>query len=103
APEVTLGEATAAIEEAMSRIMLPTGVQARLGEEAGSLQELRDRQVWMILGAVLAVYLVLGVLYESLVQPLAILSILPSAGSGALLALLVFDGELNLIDRKSVV
>src|SRR5690606_9390621 len=91
APEVTLGEATAAIEEAMSRIMLPTGVQARLGEEAGSLQELRDRQVWMILGAVLAVYLVLGVLYESLVQPLAILSILPSAGIGALLALLVFD------------
>ncbi len=97
APEVTLGEATAAIEQAMTRIMLPTEVQARLGDEAGSLQALRDRQVWMILGAVLAVYLVLGVLYESLVQPLAILSILPSAGIGALVALLVFDGELNLI------
>ena len=97
APEVTLSEATAAIEQAMTRIMLPTEVQARLGDEAGSLQALRDRQVWMILGAVLAVYLVLGVLYESLVQPLAILSILPSAGIGALVALLVFDGELNLI------
>src|SRR5690606_14941603 len=97
APGVTLGEATAAVQEAMARIMLPTEVQARLGEEAGSLQELRDRQVWMILGAVLAVYLVLGVLYESLVQPLAILAILPSAGIGALVALLVFDGELNLI------
>src|SRR5690606_33472757 len=88
APGVTLGEATDAIEQAMAKIMLPTEVQARLGEEAGSLQQLRDRQAWLILGAVLAVYLVLGVLYESLVQPLAILSILPSAGIGALLALL---------------
>jgi len=97
APGVTLGEATAAIETAMTEIMLPTQVQAKLGDEAGSLQELRDRQPWLVLGAVLAVYLVLGVLYESYVQPLAILSILPSAGIGALLALLVFDGELNLI------
>ncbi|MCW5580195.1 MAG: efflux RND transporter permease subunit, partial [Luteimonas sp.] len=97
APEVTLGEAVEAIDQAMARIMLPNEVQARLGEEAGSLQEMRDRQAWMILGAVLAVYLVLGVLYESYLQPLAILSILPSAGVGALLALLAFGGELNLI------
>jgi Cation/multidrug efflux pump len=97
APGVKLEEATAAIDDAMARIMLPTGVQAKLGDEAGAVQELRNRQLWLILGAVLAVYLVLGVLYESLVQPLAILSILPSAGIGALLALLVFDGELNLI------
>ena len=97
APGVTLGEATAAIDTAMAEIMLPTQVRAKLGDEAGSLQELRDRQPWLVLGAVLAVYLVLGVLYESYVQPLAILSILPSAGIGALLALLLFDGELNLI------
>ena len=97
APDTTLEEAVDAIDQAMARIMLPNEVQARLGEEAGSLQEMKQRQLWMILGAVLAVYLVLGVLYESLVQPLAILSILPSAGIGALLALLVFDGELNLI------
>ncbi len=97
APGVKLEEATAAIDGAMARIMLPTGVQAKLGDEAGAVQDLRNRQLWLILGAVLAVYLVLGVLYESLVQPLAILSILPSAGIGALLALLVFDGELNLI------
>ena len=94
---MTLGEAVQAIEQAMTRIMLPTEVQARLGEEASSLQEMRDRQLWMILGAILAVYLVLGVLYESYIQPLAILSILPSAGVGALLALLLFGGELNLI------
>ncbi|WP_287995970.1 efflux RND transporter permease subunit [Pseudoxanthomonas sp.] len=97
APGVSLGEATAAIEQAMARIMLPTEVQGKLGEEAGSLQQLRDRQLWLILGAALAVYLVLGVLYESFVQPLAILSILPSAGIGALLALLAFGAELDLI------
>src|SRR5690606_3111737 len=69
----------------------------KLGEEAGSLQDMQGRQVWLILGAVLAVYLVLGVLYESYIQPLAILSILPSAGIGALLALLLFDNTLDLI------
>ncbi len=97
APGVALGDAVAAIDQAMGRIMLPTEVQARLGEEAGSLQDMRQRQLWMILGAVLAVYLVLGVLYESYVQPLVILSIIPSAGIGALLALLLFKSELNLI------
>ncbi|HRO87984.1 MAG TPA: efflux RND transporter permease subunit [Chiayiivirga sp.] len=97
APDVTLDEAVGAIDQAMARIMLPNDVQAKLGEEAGSLQEMRDRQLWMILGAVLAVYLVLGVLYESYLQPLAILSIIPSAGIGALLALLLFDSALDLI------
>ncbi|MGJ4729829.1 efflux RND transporter permease subunit [Luteimonas sp. SDU101] len=97
APDTTLEEAVDAIDQAMARIMLPNEVQARLGDEAGSLQEMKQRQLWMILGAVLAVYLVLGVLYESYVQPLAILSILPSAGIGALLALLLFDGALDLI------
>ncbi|TYT26042.1 acriflavine resistance protein B [Luteimonas viscosa] len=97
APGVTLDGAVDAIDAAMARIMLPNEVQAKLGEEAGSLQEMQDRQVWLILGAVLAVYLVLGVLYESYVQPLAILSILPSAGIGALLALLLFDNTLDLI------
>lgn len=97
APGVSLGEAVETIDAAMARIMLPTGVIAKLGEEAGSLQQMRERQLWLILGAVLAVYLVLGVLYESFVQPLAILSILPSAGIGALLALLLFGNELDLI------
>ncbi|WP_024889190.1 efflux RND transporter permease subunit [Luteimonas huabeiensis] len=97
APGVSLGEAVEAIDAAMARIMLPTEVIAKLGDEAGSLQEMRERQLWLILGAVLAVYLVLGVLYESFVLPLAILSILPSAGIGALLALLLFGNELDLI------
>src|SRR5690606_6084301 len=97
APGATLGEAVDAIDRAMAGIMLPNDVQAVLGDEAGSLQEMRQRQLWLVLGAVLAVYLVLGVLYESFLLPLAILSILPSAGVGALLALLLFDTELDLI------
>ena len=97
APGVALGEAVDAIDRAMGRIMLPNEVQVKLGEAAGSLQEMRQRQLWLVLGAVLAVYLVLGVLYESFVLPLAILSILPSAGIGAMLALLLFDTELDLI------
>ncbi|WP_152980523.1 efflux RND transporter permease subunit [Stenotrophomonas ginsengisoli] len=94
---VTLGEASAAIERAVAEVMLPSSVQAKLGEEAGSVNEMRQRQLWLVLGAALAVYLVLGVLYESSVLPLAILSTLPSAGVGALLALLLFGNELNLI------
>ncbi|WP_422510029.1 efflux RND transporter permease subunit [Stenotrophomonas sp. GZD-301] len=97
APGVTLEQAVKAVDRAMSGIMLPTHVQARLSGEAGGFEKLRERQLWLILGAMLAVYLVLGVLYESFVQPLAILSTLPSAGVGALLALMAFGNELNLI------
>ncbi|NLC59786.1 MAG: acriflavine resistance protein B, partial [Gammaproteobacteria bacterium] len=97
APGVSLGEAVEAIDRAMAGIMLPNEVQAKLSEDAGSLQDMGQRQLWLILGAVLAVYLVLGVLYESFLLPLAILSILPSAGVGALLALMLFETELDLI------
>ncbi|AOH35392.1 efflux RND transporter permease subunit [Luteimonas sp. JM171] len=97
APGVSLGDAVEAIDRAMAGIMLPNEVQAKLSEDAGSLQDMGQRQLWLILGAVLAVYLVLGVLYESFLLPLAILSILPSAGVGALLALMLFDTDLDLI------
>ena len=97
APGVSLDQAVQAIDRAMAGIMLPTHVQARLSGEAGGLEQLRGRQLWLVLGAMLAVYLVLGILYESAVLPLAILSTLPSAGVGALLALMAFGNELNLI------
>ncbi|WNH53605.1 efflux RND transporter permease subunit [Stenotrophomonas oahuensis] len=97
APGVSLDQAVQAIDRAMAGIMLPTHVQARLSGEAGGLEQLRSRQLWLVLGAMLAVYLVLGILYESAVLPLAILSTLPSAGVGALLALMAFGNELNLI------
>lgn len=97
APGVTLGEAVDAIEQAMAGIMLPTEVQGSLGGDAGSFDELRTRQLWLLFGAVLAVFIVLGVLYESYLLPLAILSTLPSAGAGALFTLLLLGSELNLI------
>ncbi len=97
APGVGLEQATQAINAAMAKLMLPRTVQAKLSGEAGGLDSLRARQLWLVLGATLAVYLVLGILYESFLQPLVILSTLPSAGIGALLALWVFGNELNLI------
>ena len=97
APGVGLEQATQAIDAAMAKLMLPRTVQAKLSGEAGGLDSLRARQLWLVLGATLAVYLVLGILYESFLQPLVILSTLPSAGIGALLALWVFGNELNLI------
>ena len=97
APGVTLDRAVTAIDAAMAQIMLPTEVIGQLSGEAGSLKDMQQRQIWLILGAVLAVYIVLGILYESPIQPLTILSILPSAGIGALLALLLSGKPLDLI------
>jgi multidrug efflux pump len=97
APGVSLEQAVNAIDQAMAGIMLPTAVQARLSGEAEAFEDMKKNQLWLIFGAALAVYLVLGMLYESFAQPLTILSTLPSAGIGALLALLLMDDELNLI------
>jgi multidrug efflux pump len=97
APGVTLEQATDAIEQAMARIMLPSGIVARPSGEAGAFEDMKKNQVWLIFGAIIAVYLVLGMLYESFAQPLTILSTVPAAGVGALLALILMDDELNLI------
>lgn len=97
APGVSLEQGLAAIDQAMTRIMLPTEVQGRLAGSAQSFQSALDHQHWLILGVLVAVYLVLGILYESLVHPLTILSTLPSAGLGALLALRFTGTEFTLI------
>lgn len=97
APGVSLEQGVNAIDRAMAQIMLPTEVVGKLGGEAGSLQDLRTRQLLLIVGAILAVFIVLGMLYESYLLPLAILSTLPSAGVGALITLFVLGKELNLI------
>jgi multidrug efflux pump len=97
APGVSLEEGLAAIDQAMARIMLPTGVQAKLSGSASTFQQSLQAQPFLILGVLVAVYLVLGVLYESLIHPLTILSTLPSAGLGALLALRLTGTEFSLI------
>ena len=94
---VSLEEGLAAIDRAMARIMLPTEIQARLSGTAQNFQKTLQAQPLLIVGVLVAVYLVLGILYESLVHPLTILSTLPSAGLGALLALRLSGTEFSLI------
>ncbi|MSU50217.1 MAG: acriflavine resistance protein B [Opitutus sp.] len=98
APDVSLEEGAAAINEAMARIMLPTDIQVQIaGGTSQNFQKTLQAQPLLILGVIVAVYLVLGILYESLVHPLTILSTLPSAGLGALLALWLTGTEFSLI------
>ncbi|MBT8765317.1 efflux RND transporter permease subunit [Metapseudomonas boanensis] len=97
APGVSLDQATLAIEKAVAAIGLPSSVIARLGGSADAFASTQQNQPWMILAALGLVYLVLGILYESYIHPLTILSTLPSAGVGALLAILAIGGEFSLI------
>ena len=90
-------QAMAALERAVAKLGLPEEVIAKLGGTADAFAKTQQGQPFMILGALLLVYLVLGILYESYIHPLTILSTLPSAGVGALLALYVTGGEFSLI------
>jgi multidrug efflux pump len=92
-----LEQALVAIDRAMAKIMLPTEIQGSLAGTAQTFQRTLQSQHWLIVGVLIAVYLVLGILYESLVHPLTILSTLPSAGLGALLALRATGTEFTLI------
>jgi multidrug efflux pump len=94
---VPLEQALAAIDRAMGKIMLPTEIMVRMSGSAQTFQKSIQSQPLLILGVLLAVYLVLGILYESLIHPLTILSTLPSAGLGALLALRLTGTEFTLI------
>ncbi|PWC22839.1 multidrug transporter subunit MdtC [Brenneria roseae subsp. roseae] len=93
----TLSEATAAIERAMTSLGVPSTVRGQFAGTAQAFQQSQSSQLVLILAAIVTVYIVLGVLYESYVHPLTILSTLPSAGVGALLALEWFDAPFSLI------
>ncbi|HWJ94124.1 MAG TPA: efflux RND transporter permease subunit, partial [Telluria sp.] len=97
APGVKLGTAVDAIRQAAADIKMPASVTMTFLGAAGAYQASLSNQLWLILAAVVCVYIVLGVLYESYVHPLTILSTLPSAGVGALLALLVTGQGLGVI------
>jgi multidrug efflux pump subunit AcrB len=94
---VSIGTAMADIQATMASIVLPDGVAARFAGDALQASQSNASQPLLIGAALLAVYIVLGVLYESLVHPLTILSTIPSAGLGACLALLITDTELTII------
>ncbi|MGZ3182833.1 MAG: efflux RND transporter permease subunit [Telluria sp.] len=94
---VSLGTAVDAIKAAAKDVGLPPSVSLTFLGAAGAYQASLTNQLWLILAAVVCVYIVLGVLYESYIHPLTILSTLPSAGVGALLALLVTGQDLGVI------
>ncbi|BBP59238.1 efflux RND transporter permease subunit [Pseudomonas sp. St316] len=94
---VTVEQGTAAIERALAKVGMPEDVIAKMAGTADAFAATQKSQPFMILGALLAVYLVLGVLYESYIHPLTILSTLPSAGVGALLSIYALGGEFSLI------
>ncbi|NUZ04495.1 efflux RND transporter permease subunit [Piscinibacter koreensis] len=97
APGVALGDAVDAIRAAAKAIALPASVQLTFLGASGAYENSLSNQLWLILAAVICVYIVLGVLYESYVHPLTILSTLPSAGVGALLALWLSGNGLGVI------
>ncbi|MCK2042001.1 efflux RND transporter permease subunit [Chromohalobacter sp. TMW 2.2308] len=94
---VTLGDATQRIRRTVDDLRLPTAVQVDFEGSAGAFQSGMQAMPWLLLAALVTVYLVLGILYESYIHPLTILSTLPSAGVGALLALMLLDTPFTLI------
>ncbi|MFD0936575.1 efflux RND transporter permease subunit, partial [Methylobacterium trifolii] len=97
APGKSLSDATVAIEAAMRELRLPATIHGEYAGAAKNYVASASRQPLLILAAILAVYAILGILYESFVHPLTILSTLPSAGVGALLALLVTGTEFTIV------
>jgi multidrug efflux pump len=92
-----LGEATGAIERTQKELGMPPSIQPAFQGTAQSFQAALRNQPFLILAALVTVYIVLGVLYESYIHPITILSTLPSAGVGAILALLVCGCELGIV------
>ncbi len=97
APNASLGEATNAIDKAQREIGMPLSVQGAFQGTAASFQASLSNEPLLILAALITVYIVLGVLYESYIHPITILSTLPSAGVGAILALLICRQELSVV------
>jgi len=97
APGASLGDAVQAVEAARRDLGMPESVQVMPQGSALAFRASLVNQLWLILAAIVTVYIVLGVLYESYVHPITILSTLPSAGVGALLALMVSGHDLGVI------
>jgi multidrug efflux pump subunit AcrB len=103
APGVSLGPAEAAVNKATSQIGMPASINGRFAGTAEAFEQSKAGEWKLLLLAILVVYIVLGMLYESYVHPITILSTLPSAGLGALLALMLFGSDLNLISLVGII
>jgi len=103
APNVSLSEATAAIEGARTSIGMPSAIHGGFAGTAQAFQQSLSSEPILILLALFTVYIVLGILYESFIHPITILSTLPSAGVGALLALIIFKIDLSVIAMIGII
>jgi len=103
APGISLGQATDAIQNAQRTIGFPPTIQASFQGTAAAFQDSLSSEPILILTALVTVYIVLGMLYESYIHPITILSTIPSAGVGALLALLLTHNELNVIGTIGII
>jgi multidrug efflux pump len=97
APGVSLGQATTLISQMQQRLGTPANIIAQFAGTAQAFQSSLASEPFLVLGAILAIYIVLGVLYESLIHPITILTTLPSASVGAMIALILFHSELDVI------
>ena len=97
APGVALSDAVNAIDQAKKDLNMPPGIEAAFQGETQAFQASLTSEPLLLLAATVTVYIILGVLYESFIHPITILSTLPSAGVGALLALMLFHNDLNVI------
>ena len=97
APGASLGDAAKKIEKWREQIGMPASILTSWGGDAAAFQSSQGSQVWLIITALLVIYVLLGVLYESYIHPLTILAGLPSAAMGALLTLLIFGQDLSII------
>jgi multidrug efflux pump len=97
APGHSLSQAVDALEKTQDRLRMPASVQGDLQGTAAAYQSIGGNEAWLIFAALVAVYIVLGILYESFIHPITILSTLPSAGVGALLALRICHQDLDVI------
>jgi multidrug efflux pump len=97
APGVSLSQSQAAVAQAEADIGMPTNVRGSFAGTAKAAQDSNKEQPLLILAAIVVIYIVLGILYESLIHPITVLSTLPSAGVGAVLALLLFGMEFSII------
>jgi multidrug efflux pump len=97
APGAALGDAVEAVKTIETRIEMPNSIVGVYAGDAAEFAKALAGQPWLLLAAVITIYIVLGVLYESYIHPITILSTLPSAGVGALLALMVDGSDLSII------
>jgi multidrug efflux pump len=103
APGVSMGEAMAIIQSTVKNMRMPGDIRVQMGNDFRRFQQSQSGMGWLILAAVLTVYIVLGMLYESLIHPVTILSTLPAAGVGALLALWITGTELSVVAQIALV